>query len=436
MVDLQIESVGKAAMPSIPEWGNLLKSVQLTGSGRPRFIEGEVECCILDGVDLQIEDSHYPVLREGLAILTTHRILWVDEKGRRAGAISLASVSHMFPVKKSLKSMFSKPRLRFLIRLSEDGSASGLGPQRAPKSLVITLVLRGQTPPDLFVSRASQILASKGWETSVVSQPSSSGVNLSFVESRPRLAVVGLNGILRKEQEEWEATDRSLKEAFQDLNALMSKAKEMVKLAEKMRSKLLAGPSIQSGGNDEEIGSRQEMQDWLLSVGITSPVTKETAGALYHQQLSRQLADFVKIPLERSGGIMSVVDIYCMFNRARGTELISPEDLLQACAIWEKIDVPVIFRQFDSGVKVIQSKSQSDDEVFARIRDLVQEAGLKQSGVGASDAARMLGFAPALAKEYLLAAENKGLLCRDDGPDGLRFYINFFKEIDPRSVFV
>lgn len=38
---------------------------------------------------------------------------------------------------------------------------------------------------------------------------------------RIRVPVVGVSGILRKEQEIWESTDKSLQEAFQDLNALM-----------------------------------------------------------------------------------------------------------------------------------------------------------------------------------------------------------------------
>lgn len=65
-----------------------------------------------------------------------------------------------------------------------------------------------------------------------------------------------------------------------------SKAKEMVILAEKMRVRLLTGQA--STVEEEGVGTNQEMQDWMLSVGITSPVTKESAGALYHQQLSRQ----------------------------------------------------------------------------------------------------------------------------------------------------
>lgn len=64
----------------------------------------------------------------------------------------------------------------------------------------------------------------------------------------------------------------------------------MVSLAEKMRQKLLSAPSSQNGStDDEEMGSKEEMQQWMLSVGIISPVTKESAGALYHQELSRQV---------------------------------------------------------------------------------------------------------------------------------------------------
>lgn len=73
------------------------------------------------------------------------------------------------------------------------------------------------------------------------------------------------------------------------VDGVQGKAKEMVLLAERMRAKLSGGPAAQSDLDDEDAGSKQDMQDWLLSVGIASPVTKESAGALYHQQLSRQV---------------------------------------------------------------------------------------------------------------------------------------------------
>lgn len=70
---------------------------------------------------------------------------------------------------------------------------------------------------------------------------------------------------------------------------LQNKAKEMVMLAERMRLRLLSGSSQSGSATDEEVGSKEEIQDLLLSVGIVSPVTRESAGALYHQQLSRQV---------------------------------------------------------------------------------------------------------------------------------------------------
>lgn len=422
--------------------GKYLPTVELTGSGRPVLLPGEIECSLLSSVDLESEENqNFPRLKSGLLILTTHRLLWLLDTTTGvttpfAVAIPLSAITHIFPLKKSLKSVFATPRVRFQVSVTPDGrvivhSESGL------KSTVITLVMRGKNDCDAFLSKFWEAWRCRAWE----SLASSSGMP----ESRDgtsgggvRTAMMaGVSGILRKEQEMWETTDKSLQDAFQDLNALMSKAKEMVMLAEKMRQKLLSAPNTQpTNANEEEMGSKQEMQDWLLSVGIASPVTKESAGALYHQQLSRQLADFVKTPLDRAGGMINLIDIYCLFNRARGTELISPEDLLQACSIWEKFDVPVVLRKFDSGVMVIQNKSHSDEEVFARIKSLVLKPDALKHGISASDAAMTLGIAPTMAKEHLLNAEGKGLLCRDVSPDGFHFYINLFQEIDPHDLYL
>ncbi|CAI0442302.1 unnamed protein product [Linum tenue] len=420
---------------------NFFPPASLTTSGRPVLLPGEVECQLLSGVDLESEDNasgsnssgsyDFSPLKSGVLILTTHRLLWLssDSSNTTAIAIALGSITHIFSAKKSIKAMFHSPRFRFQVSVNS-------------KSAVVTVVVRGKGDWEAFFAKLWESWRARAWETSdTVSKESGGSASSSsssggLYSSDGSVRMVGVAGILRKEQEMWENTDKSLQDAFQDLNALMSKAKEMMTLAEKMRQKLLSGSNSQtSSGNDDEMGSK-EMQDWLLSVGIISPVTKESAGALYHQQLSRQLADFVRVPLERAGGMINLIDIYCLFNRARGTELISPEDLLQACSLWEKFDVPVMLRKFDSGVMVIQNKAHSDEEVFARIKALVTKPDAFTSGISASDAAMTLGIAPAMAKEHLLSAESKGLLCRDISPDGFRFYVNFFSEIDPSNLYL
>ncbi|KAK8950643.1 Vacuolar protein sorting-associated protein 36 [Platanthera guangdongensis] len=421
--------------------GAWLPPVELTASGRAALLPGEVERLFLSSVDIEAEENTtLTPLRSGLLALTSHRLIWINDAARLARSVPLSSIIHTFPPKKSIKSMFASPRVRIQVSANVDGKVVG---GSGATSLVITIVMRGsKSDTESFYGKLWEVLKSKSWEVEEAKEKENARDRRASVtgeaSSRARVAVVGVAGILRKEQEMWESTDKSLQDAFQDLNALMGKAKEMVALADKMRQKLLSGSAAHT--NDEEMGSKQEMQDWLLSVGIISPVTKESAGALYHQQLSRQvlsfLADFVTLPLEKAGGMIALIDVYCLFNRARGTELISPEDLLQACVLWEKYEVPVMLRKFDSGLMVIQSKDQSDVEVFARITSLAEKPDALKMGISPSDAALTLGIAPALAKEHMLNAESKGLLCRDVSPDGFRFYANLFREFEPRDIYL
>ncbi|XP_024046949.1 vacuolar protein sorting-associated protein 36 isoform X1 [Citrus sinensis] len=425
---------------------NFFLPASVTSSGRPVLVPNEVECNLLSNVDIEHDQDDavsFPPLKSGHFILTTHRLLFLSSScSSTAVAIPLSAITHIFSSKRSLKSVFHSPRFRFQVSATPDNRIFDSDPGRVTglRSVVITVVVRGKGDWELFLSKMWECWRGRAWAwetTPSETGPASASASASLYASDGSVRMVGVGGLLRKEQEMWESTDRSLQEAFQDLNALMNKAKEMVMLAEKMRQKLLAGSSSQSNSaNDEELGSKEEMQDWLLSVGIVSPVTKESAGALYHQQLSRQLADFVKIPLERAGGMINLIDVYCLFNRARGTALISPDDLSQACSLWEKFDVPVMLRKFDSGVMAIQSKSHSDEEVFGRLRALVTKPEALRHGISASDAAMTLGIAPAMAKEHLLTAEGKGLLCRDISPDGFRFYINLFSEIILDDLFL
>ncbi|ONM37039.1 Vacuolar protein sorting-associated protein 36 [Zea mays] len=320
-----------------------LPSASVTASGRPVLSAGEVERNLVPLVDLEPEENpHLAPLRACLLALTSHRLIFLHEPSRSARGLPLATVVHAYPPHRRhnhnpLRSLFSSSsssssqhhRIRLQISMP------------SVRSEVIAIVVTCKADVDVFFGRLLEAIRARAWEVAPAAAPSSSTpvADVPAENVGIRMPVVGVSGILRMEQESWESAGQNLQDAFQDLNALMGKAKEMMQLAEKMRLKLLMNSSTESNSNDEEMGSKQDMQDLLLSVGIVSPVTKETAGALYHQQLSLQLADFVRIPLEKAGGMMALVDVYCLFNRARGTELISPEDLLQACSLWEKVDV-------------------------------------------------------------------------------------------------
>ena len=52
--------------------------------------------------------------------------------------------------------------------------------------------------------------------------------------------------------------------------------------------------------------------------------------------------------------MMTLTDAFCRVNRARGLELISPEDLLGACRALRAAGMPMAMHTFDSGVAAVQ----------------------------------------------------------------------------------
>lgn len=263
-----------------------------------------------------------------------------------------------------------------------------------------------------------------------------------------RASTAGIAGILRRQEANRKATAEIATEAFSDLKSLIDKAKEVVAVVERYSIALqdkqaAAAASAGAGGGDRGDDSTQEAEDLssiLQDIGIASPVTKTSAGTRYHQQLARQLADFLSSPpgrragartlLDMFGGMITLPDVFSVFNRARGTELVSPADLLATAQLLGPTRLGMSLRRFASGVLVIQADSHSDKAVGER---LVQAAGAAAGveggwgdGLVATQVARDLRVSATLAMEHLRTAEAAGLLCRDESVEGTRFYVNTF----------
>jgi ESCRT-II complex subunit VPS36 len=131
--------------------------------------------------------------------------------------------------------------------------------------------------------------------------------------------------------------------------------------------------------------------------------------------------------------MITLPDLYCIFNRARGTEIVSPEDLLRAAEMMDGLYVGMSLRLFDSGVKVVLLDSFGEEQMCGRITQLLTSSTLTSQGQGhnypfvqASDVSSHLAVSVTIAKEMLHIAETKGLLCRDEAPSGVYFYCNAF----------
>ncbi|CAI5959556.1 unnamed protein product [Closterium sp. NIES-65] len=306
----------------------MLHPVELTPSGRPVLFPGEVESLLIDDAGIEFEEVansgsvlEAESLRDGVASLTTHRLIWIDERPatggnqKRAFAVPLVAIANASAAGWRLTSVFASPRVRMYVLLDPQGravlSSSAIGSSshstqssnlgsNLGRTASLVAVLRGQAPADVFLKKLNEALAARKWQDSpfpgLVTPPTAASASLPALPigaaaaaaaaaavgayggsgmggsatggANPlywgsagygsgevgtaggaggaggpppvqfSTAMAGVGGILRREAEQKQATDRSLQEAFSDLNALMAKASEMVKLAERMRHKL------------------------------------------------------------------------------------------------------------------------------------------------------------------------------------------------------
>uniref|UniRef100_A0A8C2XR31 Vacuolar protein-sorting-associated protein 36 n=1 Tax=Cyclopterus lumpus TaxID=8103 RepID=A0A8C2XR31_CYCLU len=315
----------------------------------------------------------------GVALLSTHRLIWRDVKNHECCIAMPLSQILLFEEQAAGIGKSAK----IVIHLQATPANKEPGPYQHSKYSFIKLSFKEHGQIE-FYRRLTEEMTRKRWENTPASQP----IPIGTGSQAGRTRAVGIVGIERKIEEKRKETDKNISEAFEDLSKLMVKAKEMVELSRSIANKI----------KDKQFGLRS----YLLSMGIADPVTREThgSGTHYHMQLAKQLDDMLQAPLE----------------------LLSPEDLVNACKMFESLKLPLRLRVFDSGVMVVQLQSHSEEEMIASALDNVSDKG----SLTAEEFAKLLGLSVLLSKERLLLAEKMGHLCRDDSVEGLRFYPNLF----------
>jgi ESCRT-II complex subunit VPS36 len=141
----------------------------------------------------------------------------------------------------------------------------------------------------------------------------------------------------------------------------------------------------------------------------------------YFEELAKQLADFLR-PKLKDSLMMTLTDVYCLYNRARGTNLISPEDLLLAVDRMKDLKLGLSARTFPSGLRVIQDDALTQDAWRDRLVEAAKE------GCTSNTVAQKLHLSWILANELLLQAEHEGALVRDETSESLRFFPNLFEK--------
>lgn len=259
--------------------------------------------------------------------------------------------------------------------------------------------------------------------------------------ARPTSTPVGIAGLERRGLESRKNNEVVIGTAFEDLEALMASAKEIVALAEKFANN--------SGRGAPEASS--VFSESAAALGMVTTKDKLNSGSdnLYLSELSRNLAEYLtddqKGILRAEGGIMSLIDLWAVFNRSRnGVELVSPLDFHKAAQMWERLSLPVRLRRFKSGLLVVQRSDWGDDKTIRQLKawleQLQQTAPAEEvpwewsrfgRGINVQETAHRFGWSVGVAIEELEMAEDRGVLCREECIEGLRFWNNHFIEDVP-----
>ncbi|ELU13615.1 hypothetical protein CAPTEDRAFT_176734 [Capitella teleta] len=337
--------------------------------------------------------------------LTSFRLIWTADKDKKC-VISL-SLSLVILLEEQGGGFNRSPKI--ILHLSAVDAYKPPGPIASSKHSFIKLSFQDGGKTEFYYA-LKDTLARRGWDLPAA--------NKSPQKPPQKSIRTGIGGIEERLQQKHKDTDKDITQAFQDLSKLMNKAEEMVKLSKNLTQKIKDKRGEIT--DDETV----QLKSYLLSLGVADPVTRETHGSgdTFYKELARQVSDVMTQPLQECGGIMPLSDVYCRMNRARGVEMLSPDDLVNACRLMSIMRLECRLQTFESGVMVLHLQEHSEDESLQDTVCRVESTG----SLSADELARLIGLSVILSRERLLAAERKGELCRDDTAEGLRFYRNLF----------
>lgn len=316
------------------------------------------------------------------------------------------------------------------------------------------------SPRGNTATRSNQLSAKNNSNNSQQRSPNSSrsprqlsaSTNSASSSARPDAIVQGgVAAALARHEDKMRANANISDQGLQDIETLKQDAQALVTLAKRMSAKA-------------EVES--EVKDLLKEYGLfeeqkTAISEKAAEKDLAHLACSpNDVAKVCERALKSTGGsagsvgMMLVHDLYCLFNRLRGTDIVAPGDLMETLAVCGKNNqkYPIFVHKLQNGSKVVMlremwggsvedetgeekdgkdnlSKPKSPQKSLGerlgeRIVSMIDEHG----PLSAQKLAELWNISVALAALQLKEAEltKSPKVCRDDSIEGLFFYRNFF----------
>ncbi|OAF65091.1 hypothetical protein A3Q56_07205, partial [Intoshia linei] len=152
--------------------------------------------------------------------------------------------------------------------------------------------------------------------------------------------------------------------SFQNLSNLMENASKIIDLSNKISN------MIGKNQDDDLIKYRNEV---ITKLGIYSPTTKSdfTNNDDYFQNLAKDISNVVCNFIESKNGIISFTNTFYLLNRARSTNLCSPNDFVSSAKFVSNYASNIIVTNMENGLKIFLDISQSSDAIYKKIQILL-----------------------------------------------------------------
>eukprot|EP00397_Hematodinium_sp_SG-2012_P031963 GEMP01033987.1.p1 GENE.GEMP01033987.1~~GEMP01033987.1.p1 ORF type:complete len:340 (+),score=73.40 GEMP01033987.1:158-1177(+) len=214
----------------------------------------------------------------------------------------------------------------------------------------------------------------------------------------PKALVGGMDRVLHMRKKKLADDKEGSSGALTDLDALKKNAQAMVALTKRVAAK--------------DSGEENDMQKLLNDYGLKD--AKDLRSTSLEEELTK-----VTLHLVNNSNMMLIEDLYCVFNRLRGTNLVSPHDFMSSLTeVGKGRDLRV---HPIHGALCVQRRGVDEEKMS---KDLAERC--KIHPLSAAQVSKERQISLRLAQVQLLDAEERGHVCRDDSIEGLVFYHNFF----------
>lgn len=265
---------------------------------------------------------------------------------------------------------------------------------------------------DDVVGRVQKALSEEGWRAG----------------SYEVASMGGLQKILGSQAAKQKATGESLDVALADLESLRKHASLAATAARQVAMQLARGEAAYpdmagEGTGGSSVGNLLEEFGLLQADG--TPIS--TRGGKGHRDITADVQKVCQAALEKKGGMAMLLahDVFCLVNRARGMALVSPEEVMQALRSCSAQGGALRLRKLGStGALAVCLAKTSDTALDDQLVRMAEADPVSAHGLASE-----LNITAAEARYLLQDAEGRGILVRDDAPECVYFYRNFFDDV-------